>query len=508
MERNHTMMQFFEWHVPADGRHWQRLKERAAELKAAGIDAVWIPPATKAFSPEDNGYSVYDLYDLGEFEQKGAVRTKYGTKQQLQEAIAACREHEIAVYADLVMNHKAGADEKEKFKVIEVEGDNRQEEISDPHTIEGWTRFHFPGRGDRYSAFKWNYTHFNGTDFDAKRDETGVYRIIGENKQWNENVDDQFGNFDYLMFANIDYNNPAVREEMISWGRWLIQETGVDGFRLDAIKHIDHTFIRDFCQAVKEEAPEHFYIVGEFWNSITEECTAFLEATEHQLSLFDVPLHYRLKEAADAGREFDLRTVFDGSLVMERPQHAVTIVDNHDTQPGEALESWVGDWFKQIAYSLILLRRDGYPVVFYGDYYGIEGPEPIEGKKIAIDPLLYARYHRAYGDQDDYFDDSNLIGWVRRGVPEFERSGCAVVVCNADEGAKRMFVGEERSGEVWVDLTNTREERIVIGEDGFADFPVNGGSVSVWALPEFDLEPEAEDGDDAGVDQMNEEQTD
>ncbi|QJC53970.1 alpha-amylase [Paenibacillus albicereus] len=488
MERNHTMMQFFEWHVQADGKHWQRLKERAGELKAAGIDAVWIPPATKASSPEDNGYSVYDLYDLGEFDQKGAQRTKYGTKEELLEAIAACKEQGIAVYADLVMNHKAGADEKEKFKVIEVDGENRQEEISDPRHIEGWTKFTFPGRGDVHSAFKWNFTHFNGTDFDAKRDETGVYRILGENKQWNENVDDQFGNYDYLMFANIDYNNPEVREEMIRWGKWLVRETGVDGFRLDAIKHIDHTFVRDFCRSVKEEADGPFYIVGEFWNSITEDCLAYLDAAEHELDLFDAPLHYRFKEASEGGRDFDLRTIFDGALVRERPQHAVTLVDNHDTQPGEALESWVGDWFKQSAYALILLRLDGYPVVFYGDYYGIGGEEPIEDKKAAIDPLLWARYHRAYGDQDDYLDDPHVIGWVRRGAPDIERSGCAVVVCNADDCAKRMFVGEERAGEVWVDLTNTREERVVIGEDGFAEFPVKGGSVSVWALPEFDLE--------------------
>jgi alpha-amylase len=215
MERNHTMMQFFEWHVPADGRHWKRLKERAAELKASGIDAVWIPPAAKASSPEDNGYSIYDLYDLGEFDQKGAVRTKYGTKAELLEAIQACKKEGIAVYADLVMNHKAGADEKENFKVVEVDGGNRQKEVSGVRNIEGWTKFTFPGRGGKHSDFKWNFTHFNGTDFDAKRGETGVYRILGENKDWNENVDDQFGNYDYLMFANIDYNNPEVREEMI-----------------------------------------------------------------------------------------------------------------------------------------------------------------------------------------------------------------------------------------------------------------------------------------------------
>jgi alpha-amylase len=77
MERNNTIMQFFEWHLEPDGRHWRRLKKMAPELIEKGITSIWIPPVTKAISPEDNGYALYDLYDLGEFDQKGSVRTKY-----------------------------------------------------------------------------------------------------------------------------------------------------------------------------------------------------------------------------------------------------------------------------------------------------------------------------------------------------------------------------------------------------------------------------------------------
>jgi hypothetical protein len=74
------------------------------------------------------------------------------------------------------------------------------------------------------------------------------------------------------------------------------------------------------------------------------------------------------------------------------------------------------------------------------------------------------------------------------GVEEFDRSGCAVVISNGDEGEKRMCVGEHHAGKVWVDLTGTREEHIIIEEDGFATFPVNGKSVSVWARPDEDVE--------------------
>ncbi|MEK8129106.1 alpha-amylase [Paenibacillus filicis] len=483
MERNHTIMQFFEWQVEPDGRHWERLQEQAPELKRQGIDAIWLPPVTKSNSLTDTGYSVYDLYDLGEFDQKGGVRTKYGTKQQLQEAIAACKEQGLAVYVDVVMNHKAGADEKETFQVVEVNPENRTEDISEPFDIEGWTRFIFPGRGGAYSEFQWSFEHFNGTDYDAKEDRSGIFRIVGENKHWNEHVDLEFGNYDYLMYANIDYSHPVVQEEMIAWGQWLARTLDCDGFRLDAIKHINHEFIRAFTAAIARERGENFYIVGEFWNPELSACQQFLDTVDYAIDLFDVSLHYKLHEASQAGRDFDLRTIFDDTLVQTHPTHTVTFVDNHDSQPHEALESWVKDGFKQSAYALILLREEGYPCVFYGDYYGIGGEQPIEGKKAAIDPLLYARYHKAYGEQDDYFDHPNTIGWVRHGHPDIGQSGCAVVLSNGEAGDKRMHVGEQRASESWADLTGNREDRVTIGEDGWAVFPVNGGSVSVWALP-------------------------
>ena len=487
MRRNHTMMQFFEWHIEADGTHWKRLQEMAPELKRKGIDSVWIPPVTKGQSAEDTGYGVYDLYDLGEFDQKGTVRTKYGTKQELQDMIEALSTHGIHVYVDVVMNHKGGADETEQFQVIEVSQEDRNEEISEPFEIEGYTKFTFPNRKDKYSAFKWRFEHFNGIDYDVKSEKTGIFRIVGDGKEWNDHVDDEFGNYDYLMFANIDYHHPEVQKEMIQWGNWLADTLQCSGYRLDAIKHIDYHFIKKFVDEVRKQRGEDFYFLGEFWVPELFACQTFLENVEYKLQLFDVPLHYKFHEASNAGADFDLTTIFDDTLVQTNPEHAVTFVDNHDTQPHEALESWVEDWFKQSAYALILLRKDGHPCIFYGDYFGIGGETPIEGKTEAIDPLLFARFKKAYGEQEDYFDNPNLIGWVRRGLEELERSGCAVLISNRDDGGKRMFVGEDRAGEVWVDLTGTRDEHIQIEEDGFANFLVNGGSVSVWALPEEEL---------------------
>ena len=87
---NGTMLQGFQWELPADGRLWRQLAFRAIALRRLGFTAVWLPPAFKgAGGASDVGYGVYDLYDLGEFHQKGSTRTKYGSKLEYLLAIRA-----------------------------------------------------------------------------------------------------------------------------------------------------------------------------------------------------------------------------------------------------------------------------------------------------------------------------------------------------------------------------------------------------------------------------------
>ncbi|AOM81469.1 alpha-amylase [Salisediminibacterium beveridgei] len=487
MRRNHTMLQFFEWHIPNHGKHWEDLAILAHEFSIHGIDTVWIPPACKGMTQADNGYGIYDHYDLGEFDQKGTVRTKYGTREELLKAIAVCRKENVQVLADVVLNHKAGADDTERFEVVEVDPDNRLDEISEPFEIEGWTSFTFPGRKGNYSSFTWTHHQFNGTDYDAAQNRSGIYRILGENKAWNEQVDEEFGNYDYLMFANIDYRNPEVQDEMINWGKWFIKTTGCHGFRLDAIKHINYSYVSRFAHSMKEAYEDDFYFVGEFWNPDIEAKKQFLDQTDFAIHLFDVGLHYRFHQASLEGRDFDLRTLYDGTLVATHPTHAVTFVDNHDSQPGESLESWVEDWFKPIAYAFILLRADGFPCVFFGDYLGIRGDDPIPAKKELLDPLLDARYHLAYGEQTDYFDHANTVGWIRHGVDDLTGSGCAVVISTGDEGFKDMQVDQTLTGSVWIDVTGNRTDEVEVSEDAIGRFTVNGGSVSVWAQKKYGL---------------------
>lgn len=304
--KNGIMMQYFEWNLPNDGQFWNKLKEDAPHLEEMGVTAVWIPPACKGKEQNDVGYGTYDLFDLGEFDQKNTVRTKYGTRQELQEAIKALHEHHVGVYLDAVMNHKAGADYTEKFMAKEVDQQNRDKEITDAYEIEGWTGFNFPGRGNKYSDFKWHWYHFTGTDYDARTEKTSIFKIMGDGKSWSEGVDEENGNYDYLMFANLDFNHPEVVKEMERWGIWVSRELDLDGMRLDAIKHINDEFIRKFLAAVRKERGADFYAVGEYWKQDLESLDDYLKEERYKVDLFDVPLHYNMYQASKQGRDYDL----------------------------------------------------------------------------------------------------------------------------------------------------------------------------------------------------------
>ena len=479
---NQTLMQYFEWYLPDDGQHWNRLAEDAPNLAAKGIRKVWMPPAFKGTGSNDVGYGVYDLFDLGEFDQKGTVRTKYGLKEEYLRAIEALSQNGIEAIADVVLNHKAAADYKERFTVVEVDPNDRNVEISEPFEIEAWMHFAFPGRNKTYNDFEWHWYHFTGTDYDAKNNRSGIFLIQGDNKGWanDELVDNENGNYDYLMYADIDFKHPEVIQNLYDWAHWFIESTGVHGFRLDAVKHIDSFFMKNFIRDITEKYGEDFYVFGEFWNSDEKANNDYLENIDYRFDLVDVKLHHNLFDASKSGADYDLRTIFDQTLAKNHPESAVTFVDNHDTQRGQALESTVEEWFKPAAYALILLREAGLPCVFYGDYYGIRGEFAQESFQEVLDKLLDIRLNLAYGEQTDYFDEANCIGWTRQGKDNGQP--IAVLISNDQAASKSMLVGSEWAGKEFSDYLGNSSQIVTIDDQGWGEFPVEEGSVSVWSV--------------------------
>lgn len=477
MDRNKLMMQDFEWYLKPDKKHWKRVAKEAKKLKENGVTAVWLPPAYKgANGVHDVGYAVYDLYDLGEFNQKGTVETKYGSKDEYLMAIKTLQDAGIEVLADIVLGHRMGADEKERIFAYGHDEYDRNREIQGKKKITVWTKFTFPGRNGKYSDFKWDWTNFHGTDYDAKSKQNGIYRFIG--KEWDSDVDGEFGNYDYLMGVDLDMSDEEVVEELQRWGEWYFEFTKVDGFRLDAVKHIDFNFFRNWLGGLRDKYQKPIFAVGEYWNAELHILENYIEKTQGALTLFDVPLHFNMFHASISNGYFDMRYILKNTLLHSKPELSVTFVDNHDTEPGQALQSYILEWFKLHAYCLILLREEGYPCVFYGDYYGVSHCKlkPIEGLK----ELMNLRKDASYGVQHDYFNHPKIVGWTREGINEIPDSGFAVIMTVEKGGMKRMYVGKHFAGCIFEDILHHVEDTIEIDENGFGEFLVEDGSVSVW----------------------------
>ncbi|KAK3900812.1 alpha-amylase, partial [Staphylotrichum tortipilum] len=407
---NETLLQSFEWHTPSPhpttgASHWRHLTSQVPLFAKLGVTKLWLPPACKAAERGSNGYDVYDLWDLGEFEQKGARGTKWGVKGELVELSEMAEKEGVRVVFDA--EKKGGEGE-----------------------IRAWTGFEFGGRKGRYSKMKWGWEHFTGVDYDGKTGEKGVWRLEGKN--WAEDVDEELGNYDFLMFADVDHEHPEVRADIFRWVEWLPHQLRLGGLRLDAIKHYSFTFIRDLVTHIRKNVDPDWFIVGEYWREDSEYLAKFIEFMGYQISLFDIQLVSNFSKVSLLGDKGDLRKVLDDSLILWKPDNAVTFVTNHDTTP-------VAPFFIPLAYSLILLRANsGLPSVFYADLFGPAHPphfpNPIDQDRDAslLPRLLLARKLWAYGPQHDYFDTPSCVGFARSGHPSRARgAGLAVVMTNS-----------------------------------------------------------------------------
>jgi alpha-amylase len=489
---NQTIVQYFHWYYNEEEKLWKKAQKEAEFLEEIGVTMVWFPPAYKSTEGANSvGYDCYDLYDLGEFDQKGSIETKYGSKDEYVDAIKTLQDKHITVMADVVINHKAGADELEHIPVRKVNPNNREEFVSEEFMIDAWTKFTFPGRAGKYSEFIWDQHSFSGIDWAEDLKEDGVFSIQNQyGEAWEQVPSGEFGNYDYLMFNDVDFRNPAVREELKRWGEWYYNTCGMKGFRMDAVKHISPEYLNEWIDHMNATFDQKFFIVAENWETAkVEELQTYIGQTGGRMQLFDSILHTNFFIASQAYEAYDLSKIFEGTLTQSHPFLSITFVDNHDSQPLQALQSYVEYWFRPLAYALILLREHGIPCLFYPDLYGSkytdknEAGEMVQVELIGV-PDLHTisriRKFLAYGVQRDYFDFPNCIGWTREGDDENLHSGLAVVMSNGAEGYKTMEMGQRHAGRTFKDALGHRVEEVVIDKNGWGDFPCNEYSVSIW----------------------------
>jgi alpha-amylase len=97
-----------------------------------------------------------------------------------------------------------------------------------------------------------------------------------------------------------------------------------------------------------------------------------------------------------------------------------------------------------------------------------------------VKQILYVRKFHAHGYQQDYFSDSNLVGWTRHGNAEAGDVGCAVLVSSGGDALKRMNMGVHNRDKVMIDIRGKVPTPVYLDEKGEGMFRAKGASVSIW----------------------------
>ncbi len=296
------------------------LVELAPRLKSMGFDAIWIPPSYKNGSPGSVGYSPFDQYDLGDKYQKGGgdslnVRTRMGNKDELLRLIAVMHANGIEVIQDVVLNHVdnagsngglGGKDPEVNYSVKNADGYKNFRYVSystpliDDSQNDYWTR---NGRWPKnYPNFYPNLNN-NCTTGDI------CTAFFGPDISYEASAYGQSSNIPTSGSATISsvtrpYVNPGqgsnyMRDNARNWLMWLKKQTGVDGWRWDAIKHFPIYVQEDLIYNTKYLLPafaqggEAMMCIGE-WIGNKSELDAYVtnvrSGSEEHTGTFDFSL--------------------------------------------------------------------------------------------------------------------------------------------------------------------------------------------------------------------------
>src|SRR5581483_8648176 len=116
------------------------------------------------------------------------------------------------------------------------------------------------------------------------------------------------------MGADIDFESAEVRDEITRWGKWYLDTTNVDGFRLDAVKHISAWFFPQWLDEMERHAKRDLFVVGEYWEPACDGLLWYLERLGGRASVFCVPLHYHFHRASREGGRYDMRRLLQDTV--------------------------------------------------------------------------------------------------------------------------------------------------------------------------------------------------
>lgn len=300
------------------------------DLGVTGIKLMPIHPSVSY-----HGYDVIDFY---------SVNPEYGTMADFRALLDAAHERGMVVIIDLVVNH------------ISTRSDWFQNSVNGVAGFEDWFIFEDedPGTPGPWGA-------------DA----------------WHEYEDE----FYYAVFCcgmpDLNYDNPAVTAAMYDVARYWLQEVGVDGFRLDAIKYVieagdllqntpqNRQWLADFNAYIKSVDPQAL-VAGEI-----DDTTLIIQRYVNDGSIdlgFEFDLAADILGALLARSNRDLSRRFERGVRDYPEAQWIPFLTNHDQ--ARTITQLNGDIAANKAAATVLLTTPGSPFIYYGEEIAMPGNKP------------------------------------------------------------------------------------------------------------------------------------
>ncbi len=354
-----------------DGRGDLRgLAEKLDYLETLGVDCIWLMPIYP--SPlKDDGYDIADYY---------GVDPGYGSMDDLKALIQAAHAHGLRIFMDLVLNHTSAA--------------------------HPWFQ---AARLDRSSRYR---DYYVWSDADRKYTEARIIFVDSEqsNWAWDEEAQQYYWHRFYSHQPDLNFENPAVQEEMLSVARfWL--EMGIDGFRVDAVPYLferegtncenlpeTHAYLKRLRRFVDERFPGCVLLCEA--NQWPEDVRPYFGNGDEFHMAFHFPLMPRIFMSLRRGDVEPIRWALAQTPQIPPDSQWCTFLRNHDELTLEMVTPEEREWMWreyapeprmrlnlgirrrlapllnndrrkiELAYSL-LFTLPGAPVIYYGDEIGM-----------------------------------------------------------------------------------------------------------------------------------------
>ncbi|MDQ3847140.1 MAG: alpha-amylase family glycosyl hydrolase [Bacteroidota bacterium] len=314
-------------------------------LKDLGVESVWLMPINP--SPSYHKYDVTDYY---------SIHPDYGTIDDFKQFVQEAHRRNIKVIMDLVLNHSSRQHPWFKDAVSNEKSPYRDYYVwahkDDP-------KLQVPAKkisGDSDNRYHWNKVA--GSDY-------LYYSYFGSS------------------MPDLNYDNPKLRAEVIKIGKYWLKDIGVDGFRLDAARHIfpderakeNHSwwvYFRNEMQKVNRDV----YLIGEVW-APAEVVGPYMKGLP---ALFNFDMGYAITKAVNEEQAENLvanhKKIRDFYKTINPEYMDATFLTNHDQN--RIMSAVNGDAHKAKMAAALLLTLPGSPYIYYGEELGMIGKKPDE----------------------------------------------------------------------------------------------------------------------------------